>query len=546
MNYQTFAALLVLVHFGCNSNPSPTQRCTSLVAALCKKAFECNAGAAFASEPDCETQLSAKIGCASWTLPQGCTYDWSQFDACLSEVSAQSCSAAQSGQQPASCAGATTLQPTCTNPSGDIYCSDESGSSSNSGCRSTHSGCTDGNTYAIVCDSSGSCVCQVNGATTQPAARTDCTSDEATLNQLCGWQLHVFPNTRDMTVPPDLATPPDLSTGCTISGAFYTPGTVNPQNPCEMCDPVRYSSGWSPRDNVTCGNGCGKCAGGTCGSVPLTSVASGMAQQMVIDANYAYWTDSTRGTVSRVPLAGGATTQLATGVYQPVGIALDTSYVYWTAIGSGSVGIVQRAPLAGGTITTLGSAGRFPSFLAIDATSAYWTDGSAGTVQRVPIGGGTVTTLATGQSTPRGIAVDATNVYWANYGNGTVMKVAIGGGTPTAIASTQDMPYAVTLDSTYLYWNTYREVRRMPLAGGNITSLNAGELGIAEWGLALDGTSAYYTYSIMNGSVGKVPLAGGRLVTLVPGRTSLTPYAVAVDATCAYFTVNGNVERAPK
>lgn len=544
MNYQNFAALLLLFHFGCSS-PSPTQKCSSLVSALCKKSFECGAGAAFASEPDCESQLSAKIGCASWTLPAGCTYDWSQFDTCVSDVSAESCSMAQSGQQPPSCAGATTLQPSCSNPSGDIYCSDASGSGSNSGCRSTHSGCIDGNTYAVVCDSSG-CVCQVNGMTTQPAATASCTSDEATLNQLCGWRLHVFPNNRDMTVPPDLASPPDLTLGCTISGTFYPPGTVDPQNPCQVCDPARYSSGWSPQDKIVCGNGCGMCAGGSCGPVPLTTLAGGMAQSMVIDASYAYFTDSNRGTVSKVPLAGGAVIPLATSQYQASGIAVDASYVYFTAIGSGSVGVIQRVSLAGGAVTTLGSAGKFPRFLAIDAASVYFTDEPTGTVLKVPLGGGTVTTLASAQAAPRGIAVDATSVYWVNNGDGTVMKVATGGGTPTQLATGQDMPNAVALDSNYVYWNTYREVRRAPLGGGTVTSLNPGELQIAEWGLALDGTSAYFANSIMNGSVGKVPLASGRVTTVVRGQTNVTPYAVAVNSTCAYFTANGNVGRAPK
>lgn len=333
---------------------------------------------------------------------------------------------------------------------------------------------------------------------------------------------------------------------CLTCGWPYPPGAVDPQNPCQMCDPARYSSGFSPRDNIACGNDCGLCAGGSCASVPLTSVVSGTARAMVIDADYAYWTDSTRGTVSRVPLAGGATTPIATSVYQAGGIAIDANYVYWSAIGSGSVGIIQRAPLAGGAIITLGSAGKFPSFLTVDAASVYWTDGTAGTVQKVPLAGGAVTTLATGQASPRGIAVDATSVYWVNNGDGSVMKVGLGGGTPTLLASGQELPTSVVLDSTYMHWNTYREVRRIPLGGGNVTSLNPTELQIAEWGLALDGVSAYFANAIPNGGVGKVPLTGGRVTTLVRGRSNLTPYAVAVGPTCAYFTVNGNVERAPK
>src|SRR6185369_6476196 len=196
-------------------------------------------------------------------------------------------------------------------------------------------------------------LCKVNGMTTQPAAETSCTNDEATLNQLCGWNLHVFPK-HDMAypTPPDLAPPPDLTAGCTVAGTFYPPGTVNPANPCEICDTTRSSSGWSAHDNVSCGNGCGLCAAHLCGPVVLSTAASGMAQAMAIDASYVYWTDSNRGTVSKVPLAGGQTITLASGQYQAGGIAVDASYVYWSAIGSGSVGTIQKMPLAGGTATT--------------------------------------------------------------------------------------------------------------------------------------------------------------------------------------------------
>lgn len=548
MRYQTFAVLLTLLHFSCNSQ-SPAQRCSSLVAALCKKVFECGAGsAAYPSEADCEAQLSAQIGCANWTVPAGCTYDWAPLDTCIADLQNESCSMAQTGQQPPSCASATRLQPTCTSPTGDVYCAEEEGYGSNDGCRSTHSGCIDGNTYALVCDNNG-CVCQVNGVTTQPADIQTCTSDEATLDRLCGWRLHIFP-ARDMAeqTPPDLQTLPDLSTGCTISGTFYTPGTINPQNPCQECDPARNSSGWSAHDNVTCGNGCGLCAGGACGPVAMTNNVVGNARYMAMNATHLYWTDDRAGTVSRLPIAGGAAVTLASSQYNPEGIALDANYVYWLLLTGGTgVGTVRRMPLAGGAATDLATGGKFPFGLAVDATSVYWTDDQTGTVMKAPIGGGATTILATGQTNPRGIAVDATSVYWVNRGDGSVMKVGLAGGTPTPLATGQMLPVAVVLDSTYVYFNAYRDVRRVPLGGGTVTSLNPNEGQISEWGLALDGTSAYWANSIQNGGVAKVDLSGtGRVVPLVAGKTNVTPYAVAAGATCLYYTADGNVLRAAK
>lgn len=66
--------------------------------------------------------------------------------------------------------------------------------------------------------------------------------------------------------------------------------------------------------------------------------------------------------------------------------------------------------------------GSNPIDLAVDTTSVYWTDTGAGTVARVPLGGGAATTLAAGQSSPTGIALDQANVYWTNMGNGSVVK----------------------------------------------------------------------------------------------------------------------------
>ena len=67
-----------------------------------------------------------------------------------------------------------------------------------------------------------------------------------------------------------------------------------------------------------------------------------------------------------------------------------------------------------------------PQGMAVDVTYLYWTDwGSFGTVMRVPVGGGTPTTIAAGQGKPTYLAVDAAGVYWTNLSNGgTVMMLA--------------------------------------------------------------------------------------------------------------------------
>lgn len=45
----------------------------------------------------------------------------------------------------------------------------------------------------------------------------------------------------------------DIFFGCAIDGACYMAGTVNPENPCEACSPLRSETEWSP---VTVGSPC--------------------------------------------------------------------------------------------------------------------------------------------------------------------------------------------------------------------------------------------------------------------------------------------------
>jgi hypothetical protein len=80
-----------------------------------------------------------------------------------------------------------------------------------------------------------------------------------------------------------------------------------------------------------------------------------------------------------------------------------------------------------GTPTILAS-GREPEGIAVDSTSVYWTNYGDGTVMKVPTGGGTPTTLASGQGNPYRIAVDPTCVYWTS--GRTVMKAPPSGAAP--------------------------------------------------------------------------------------------------------------------
>jgi sugar lactone lactonase YvrE len=81
-------------------------------------------------------------------------------------------------------------------------------------------------------------------------------------------------------------------------------------------------------------------------------------------------------------------------------------------------------PLGGGTSVVLASGLSQPNGIAVDASFVYFTCDGDRTVRKVPIGGGAPVVLATAQGAPSGIALDDTAVYWTSQSGGTVMRLA--------------------------------------------------------------------------------------------------------------------------
>ena len=67
---------------------------------------------------------------------------------------------------------------------------------------------------------------------------------------------------------------------------------------------------------------------------------------------------------------GGTPVVLASGLIAPSGIAVDSTYVYWTDTAeSGGGGSVNKVAIAGGTVTAVASMQDYPNGLAIDAAT---------------------------------------------------------------------------------------------------------------------------------------------------------------------------------
>jgi len=238
---------------------------------------------------------------------------------------------------------------------------------------------------------------------------------------------------------------------------------------------------------------------------------------IAVDSTSVYWTDSGLETVNKIGINGGTVTTLATGS-NPQGIAVDSTSVYWTETGS-----VNKVGLNGGTVMTLAT-GNGPQRIAVDSTSVYWTE--TGSVNKVGLNGGTVMTLATG-SYPQGIAVDSTSVYWTDTGLGTVNKVGINGGTVTTLVTATD-PQGIAVDSISVYWSETGSIDKVGIVGGTVTTLASGQFLFEP--IAVDSASVYWAES---SSINRVGINGGIVTTVATGKN---PQSIAVDSTSVYWT----------
>jgi hypothetical protein len=172
---------------------------------------------------------------------------------------------------------------------------------------------------------------------------------------------------------------------------------------------------------------------------------------VAVDSTAVYWAreviPTTSSTVMKLPLAGGASTAIATS--SATKLLTDATYIYWVDNSAAVGGDVFKMPLAGGAPIRLASGQGQAVAFTIDAKRIYWT--SSDKIVSVPLEGGALTTHAIGQTQPGAIAADGTNIYWTILGG--VMTVPVAGGTPTMLASDTSAWRSIAVDAKYVYWS---------------------------------------------------------------------------------------------
>jgi Ca2+-binding RTX toxin-like protein len=217
--------------------------------------------------------------------------------------------------------------------------------------------------------------------------------------------------------------------------------------------------------------------------------------------------------------------------------------------------------------------GSDPLGLAVDSSHVYWTNHTTGNIARADLGSWDVgptninRALIRGNPGPWGLAVDDTHIYWANYRNDTIGRANLDGSgldynfivnaTPGSNsedpASSPDFgPTGVAVDDRHVYWTNTPSSPGAATIGraflpdpndpnGVPTNIEPSFIPLPDQvpeGLAVDSTSVYWTNSAFrpSPSIGRADKIDGdgfnpNFLTGV-----IDPRGVAVDDTHVYWT----------
>ena len=217
------------------------------------------------------------------------------------------------------------------------------------------------------------------------------------------------------------------------------------------CANTCVSLGNDPKNCGGCGKDCGatKCIQGACQKYEALATNQQGARGIAIDDTFVYWTAQTDGKVLKMPLGGGSPTVLASNQGEPYAIAVDATYVYWT---NSTAGTVMRVPIGGGSPSLVVSDSAVSANLAVDATSVYFVGGNK--LMKAPKSGGSATKIA---DAPNGdnLLVTGSLIYLLSQPIGKIeaSRVPTSDGTPTLLGtSTGSFARQIAVDAIWVYW----------------------------------------------------------------------------------------------
>jgi hypothetical protein len=242
---------------------------------------------------------------------------------------------------------------------------------------------------------------------------------------------------------------------------------------------------------------------------------------------YIYWANS-NATIGRANTDGsGASGTFITGAGNPVDVAVNDGYVWWSNLGTNSFG---RANLDGSGVEVGNASSATPHGIALSDRKVYQTFVSENTITSGEFGDSPAT-LSIGASAPKGIAGTRDHLYWANAGTGTIGRSTPSGGlVNTAFVSGAEDPDGVAVDRSHIYWanSSHDAIGRANLDGTGVDARFITGAGTPR-GIAIHAGYLYWTRALDN-SIARARLDGtGLEPNFITGAAVSNPRGIAID-----------------
>jgi hypothetical protein len=335
----------------------------------------------------------------------------------------------------------------------------------------------------------------------------------------------------------------------TLECSGDTPDCVGSMCACRTrCDGQCRSLLWDPKNCGACNNDChdGGCESGICQNTIVTRDALIVGSDMAVDDKSVYWLTFDGMSLMSAPIGGvGAAAKLlaAIGVRAEYsGFLSDGSYVYTLDSSSGTL---TKYPVAGGDGIVLVSNLGYAADLVADDTFLYWHSGSTfdkPDIFKLPKSGGTPTQVGS-DVRPSELISNRDYLYYYSENSPAMNRISKSGGDPTRFP-VQQTTFHLGVAGDYLYYTTGEGFRRMPIAGGDeVTLFDDSANSLHQF--VLDGESAVYWIEGIS-KVVRHRLEVGAPPTSAYSEPTGQPIEFVLDAKSMYIGSAYHIVRLPK
>jgi hypothetical protein len=176
-----------------------------------------------------------------------------------------------------------------------------------------------------------------------------------------------------------------------------------------------------------------------------------------------------------------APTQLADAQTLTTCLAVDGGFVYWADYGGTAT--IKKVPIGGGAATQVAAGGDKNGCVAVDANGVYYVEGDK--IMKAPLAGGGAAAMASGQHVLRGPVAAGGSVYWITdvYGNVDAfsgknaivrLSTSSAGAVEVVSAEVVGQPAALAVDDTSVYYSdSTGDWSRALAAPSTVTSFGA-------------------------------------------------------------------------